>query len=103
MAPARNRCARVVIRAAGAQRCAAGTDYPFGMIGAPLRPAPRLDATFCHVVHEADRLRAAQWRAYLEECRVSVADEAEAAAWTRLQARLGAIDDQLARRIPRSR
>src|SRR5690348_380016 len=53
----------------------------------------RADATVCAVLHQAERLRAAQWRAYAAECRAAGhRPEAEAEAWARLQRRLAAIE-----------
>jgi hypothetical protein len=63
------------------------------------RSASRVDARFCALVQRAGELRAAQWDAYLRECRAR-RDEAdgEAEAWRRLQTRLAAIEDEVSER-----
>jgi hypothetical protein len=64
------------------------------------RPRERVDERFCLMMQTADRLRRKAWRGYLDATR-DRADygRVEPEAWTRLQARLADIDDELSQAL----
>jgi hypothetical protein len=59
-------------------------------------PRERTDERFCLMMQQADRMRQRAWTSYLESTRVADEyEDAEPAAWARLQERLAEIDDEL--------
>jgi hypothetical protein len=63
-------------------------------------PRERVDERFCLMMQTADRLRRRAWRGYLDATRgESPYELVEPAAWSRLQARLADIDEELSQAL----